>query len=57
MANERIKELTVNCVFVFGVSELEKMKQVSAANSPLPDVPRKRIQEFTLEKEKQVRVH
>lgn len=33
--------------------ELERTKQVSAANSPLPDVPTKRIQEFAEEKEKQ----
>ncbi|XP_075892081.1 centrosomal protein 295 isoform X3 [Nelusetta ayraudi] len=33
--------------------ELERTKQVSAANSPVPDVPTKRIQEFAEEKEKQ----
>lgn len=53
-ANERRKELIENPVFIFYVSELERTKQVSAANSPLPDVPTKRIQEFAEEKEKQV---
>lgn len=47
----------MNNVSVFDVSELEKIEQVTAAKSPLPDIPTKRIQEFTLEKEKQVRGH